>query len=329
MLAAAALAVSYGAGGAAATPAPGALSREPVPARAAAEVEVSPVLVPPAAPVEVEVDAPAFRGASAVVQLRAGGEWVAAARVTLDGHGRGKARVMRTAAGWYEVRAVVDPVPDGPAGGVAAVASDLARFEVTSTGLGDPSAYRYLATWRGAPARWNPCAVITYRVNAARARPTALGDLREALRRVSYETGIRFRELGATARVPGRPGFRYDADLVVAWTDREATPLLGGDRAAAGGFEAPVAGLGGRPRIVHGFVVVDAERVADLDAGYGAGLTEGQVLLHELGHVLGLDHVDADDQMLRPRLERAEVATLYGAGDLAGLRRLGRRAGCV
>ena len=316
---------SYGAGAASARVLP---AREPVPAYAAAEVVVSPVLVPPEAPVDVDVDAPAFAGWTADVQVRAGQEWVRAARVTLDVRGRGHVRLARATAGTYDVRAVLGPPVPGVPNGAVAFASAVERFEVTATGLGDPAAYRYLTAWRGAPARWNPCAVVTYRVNASAARPSALGDLREALRRVSYETGIRFRELGTTRQVPGAKGFRYDADLVVAWTDAARTSLLGRDRTAAGGFETPVAGRGGRPRIVHGFVVLDAPLVNDLPPGYGAGPTEGQVLLHELGHALGLDHVDAEHQVMRPRLER-EVAALYGAGDLTGLRRIGRGAGCL
>jgi hypothetical protein len=38
--------------------------------------------------------------------------------------------------------------------------------------------------------------------------------------------------------------------------------------------------------------------------------------------------VRADDQIMRPSVDDVP-ATLYGAGDLTGLRRIGRRAGCV
>ncbi|HEX8004103.1 MAG TPA: hypothetical protein VF519_15550 [Mycobacteriales bacterium] len=301
---------------------PGAPPGRVAPLGAAVSVAASPRLVPPNAPVDVTVTAPAFAGREAEVQLATGPEWAVVARVVLDHAGTAVARLARREAATYEVRAVV-PLAAG-----AGAASEPAALEVTDTGLGDPRAYRYLFLARGVPARWNPCAVVTFRVNAAAARGTSLADLREALRRVTWETGVRFRELGSTRYVPGGRGFRYEADLVVAWTHATDSALLGGSRAATGGFEQPVAGRGGRPRIRHGFVVVDVARLAGVGSGFGAGRTEGELLLHELGHVMGLDHVDADHQMMRPELEPVGSA-LYGAGDLTGLRRIGRRAGCV
>jgi hypothetical protein len=279
------------------------------------------VLVPPEAPVDLAVDAPVLVGRRVDLQIATGDEWVTVGTVTLDGQGHGTVRVRRTVAGRYDVRAVSELAP-----GVR-VRSAVASFSVTTTGLGDPRAYRYMYVRRGAPARWNPCAVVTYRVRGG--TPARLADVREALRRVTYETGVRFRELGATAQVPGSRGFRYDADLVVAWARPDDTTLLGGERAAAGGFEGPVAGRGGRPRIRNGFVVVDETKVDEMDPGFGAGATQGQVLLHELGHAMGLDHVTAAHQMMRPEVDNHAVAALYGAGDLTGLRRIGRAAGCL
>lgn len=300
-------------------------------------VTVSPVLVPPVAPVDVTVRSPLLGGGEVTLEVDAGRGWAEAGRVRLDSAGTGRARLSRTAAATYRVRAVFSaaPVAAGPGGAatpvaapVAAAASEPAAFEVTARGRGDARAYRYMLVRRGVPARWNPCAEVTYRVNARRARPTALADLREALRRVTYETGVRFREVGTTAQVPGAKGFRYDADLVVAWSDARTSRHLGGPRAASGGFEYPVEGRGGRPRIRHGFVVVDATVVTKYEPGFGAGVTEGEVLLHELGHVMGLEHADSEYQMMRPALHTLDAA-LYGAGDLTGLRRIGRAAGCV
>ena len=44
------------------------------------------------------------------------------------------------------------------------------------------------------------------------------------------------------------------------------------------------------------------------------------MLLHELGHVLGLDHVDNADELMN---DDNLGLTAYGPGDLAGLRQLG------
>jgi hypothetical protein len=284
--------------------------------------EVSPVTVPPAAPFEVRVSGQALAGQPVEVQALAGGRWTAVFRRTLSLGGSASGGLVRTAAGTYWFRAV-RVGPDG-----TGVASEPARVVVTANGAGDPRAYRFLHVERGAPARWNPCAEVTYRVNDAEAPDGSGADLREALRRVTYETGLRFRSLGATRQVPGAAGFRYDADVVVAWAHAAQSRYLGGTTAGMGGFEQPVRGRGGAPRISHGFVVLDADVLARLPGGYGAGRTRGQALLHELGHLTGLDHVGAAGQIMRPVLADLP-ATLYGAGDLSGLRRLGRRSGCV
>jgi hypothetical protein len=59
-------------------------------------------------------------------------------------------------------------------------------------------AFRFLERVGGAPVRWNPCDTITYAVNAAGAISSVQPDLKEALRRVTRATGIRFRSVGAT-----------------------------------------------------------------------------------------------------------------------------------
>jgi len=43
------------------------------------------------------------------------------------------------------------------------------------------------------------------------------------------------------------------------------------------------------------------------------------VLEHELGHVLGLDHVDDEHQLMHPTASKARG---LGEGDVAGLQRL-------
>lgn len=48
------------------------------------------------------------------------------------------------------------------------------------------------------------------------------------------------------------------------------------------------------------------------------------VILHELGHLVGLDHVTAPKQVMYP--ETQLVSTSLGAGDLTGLSLLGSGA---
>jgi predicted Zn-dependent protease len=51
------------------------------------------------------------------------------------------------------------------------------------------------------------------------------------------------------------------------------------------------------------------------------------VLMHELGHVIGLDHVSDQSQIMYQTVTTKQ--SVFGAGDLAGLQLLGRPAGCL
>jgi hypothetical protein len=50
------------------------------------------------------------------------------------------------------------------------------------------------------------------------------------------------------------------------------------------------------------------------------------VFLHELGHMMGLGHVNDPAQLMYPV---ATTRTAYGTGDLEGLYHLGTPAGCL
>jgi hypothetical protein len=80
-------------------------------------------------------------------------------------------------------------------------------------------------------------------------------------------------------------------------------------------------------RAVKGGVVFNADYVDRLQNGYGDGLTWGEVVIHELGHVLGLAHAPSDKQIMYPSI--TDRVARFGAGDLAGLRRVGDVRGCL
>jgi hypothetical protein len=79
---------------------------------------------------------------------------------------------------------------------------------------------------------------------------------------------------------------------------------------------------------VTGAVVIDPSNTSNLLASYGAGTSLGELLLHELGHVVGLGHTSDRAQVMFPDILPLGTAA-YGAGDLTGLRQLGRAAGCL
>jgi hypothetical protein len=189
----------------------------------------------------------------------------------------------------------------------------------------------------GSPYRWNPCEPIHYVLNPAGAPSYALSDIKGAADRVSNATGIPFVYDGTTENdigtVEGRlfqaqiPGERWMPVLII-WLPqdqfRQYAPQPG-----VLAFSHPETGDGSLiHQYVSGFLVVNEG--ADLTGGFSARYTDGLVLMHELGHIVGLGHVsDPNEVMFQARDVPPNPLNDWGPGDLAGLERVGRDAGCL
>jgi hypothetical protein len=201
---------------------------------------------------------------------------------------------------------------------------------------GPSNSYSFLASNPdGSPVRWNPCQPIHYVTNMAMAPATAAGDLAGALARVSAATGISFVNDGATNEVPtvGRPSqqARYGsgwAPVLIAWSTAGQSNLLPGGGVLGEGGATWTSAPGSPSVYVTGVVDVDAQASAVLTPGFGGGLTTGDMLLHEIGHVLGLGHTADRAQVMYPDI-LSRSTSAYGPGDLSGFARLGASAGCI
>jgi hypothetical protein len=203
---------------------------------------------------------------------------------------------------------------------------------------GTASSFTFMATGPGGvPARWDPCTPIHYVTNLAEAPSGAGGVVAGALARVSAATGLSFIDDGTTTEVPtsnrqafqpARYGQRW-APLVIAWARSSETDVLpGGNVIGEGGSSWVEVGSG--PKVyVSGEVVIDSANTGLLAPTFGSGSTLGELMLHELGHVTGLGHTPDRAQIMYPVLEPQPAPASYGAGDLAGLARLGSSQGCL
>ena len=82
-----------------------------------------------------------------------------------------------------------------------------------------------------------------------------------------------------------------------------------------------------RDQYFGGLILIDADAVSV--PGFSTTEAHGLVLLHELGHVMGLGHVRDRDQLMYSGPHRIAKVGGFGDGDLEGLRRLGVDAGCL
>lgn len=190
--------------------------------------------------------------------------------------------------------------------------------------------------------RWDPCQTVHYRVNLSQASSGAWTDLQRAIRELHYRTGLNFVYDGRTSVIP-QSGYGADtvswskpAPLVIAWAKPgtgygRSNLLLGGSNSGQGGWQAYgwTDGNGSHPlRIRTGFVVLDSTKNRLYRAGFGSGQTRGELLLHELGHAVGLNHAASSSEIMYPQtLWRS--STRYAPGDLYGLAKVGASHGCL
>lgn len=221
---------------------------------------------------------------------------------------------------------------DGPVAAVRrslqAVQGHVQQAAWDGDGAEHAQSYSFMTTNPdGSPGRWNPCEPIRYQVNASQAEPGALEDVQAALAQITAASGLQFQYVGATTEIPRahhemRAGGRW-APVTIGWATASQTDMLTGAEAGMGGPDRLSTPSG--TVYVSGSVVLDAARNAEYPPGFAGYQTRGTLLLHELGHLVGLGHTDDDSQAMRSGLG---APGRYGAGDLAGLARLGTAAGC-
>lgn len=175
---------------------------------------------------------------------------------------------------------------------------------------------------------YDPCRPVHYVIRPDNTLPGGDSLIREAISAVSAASGLHFIYDGTTTEAPAderkpyqpeRYGKRW-APVLITWSTPEETPGLAGRVAGDGGstiIQAP-----GHPLVlVAGQVRLDAPDLAGIMANRPDGAAQVRaIIMHELGHVLGLDHINDPTQLMH-----ADNMGLqdFAPGDRAGLALLG------
>lgn len=202
----------------------------------------------------------------------------------------------------------------------------------TGTTVGSTS-YTFTTLLDGKPVRWDPCSPIRWTANVSQAPAGGLDVLKAAVARVAAVTGTTWQYVGTTttkptgAYLPTKAQATYPP-VLLGWTDGASSDLLAGQTKSV---------LGMTRTAWFGVQLADGSKVAATRAAVVAldrtdalplkgSNSWSTVALHELGHVMGLGHVNDTTQLMASVLP---AVTDLQAGDQAGLQKVGVGAGCV
>lgn len=236
--------------------------------------------------------------------------------------------------------AAVDDAPYD--GGSAVKASGHGGFppsgvDIAEEPLGAPAplyeendSYRFLASPTDGQdyIAYDPCRPIRYVVLTA-GSPTGTTDLvHQAVERISEATGLQFVYEGTTTEQPTerrrsyqpeRYGERW-APVLIAWSDPDRSPSLAGPTIGMGG--SGWASRGGVSAYVSGQIELDTPQFSQLLSSPAGKEAARAIIMHELGHLIGLDHVDDPTQLMYSQASHDILD--FADGDLTGLALLGQ-----
>ncbi len=188
---------------------------------------------------------------------------------------------------------------------------------------GGQGSYEFSMTQRGSdePVSYNPCRPIEYVINPVGGPANGTELIESAIGVVSDATGFRFRYEGTSndRAFESRTGMFGAAPVLFGWATETEIPRLADDVSGLGGSAAEEQSPGRRV-YVTGMVVLDREDFEDLARRPDGEAQQRAVVVHELGHVVGLAHVDDPAELM---YDSSTGQTALGPGDREGLAQLG------
>jgi hypothetical protein len=199
----------------------------------------------------------------------------------------------------------------------------LSRLVAVGSSEPDP-VYAFMVMNGDRPVTYSSCRPIQVAVYPSGGPPDAEALVREAVTQMRAATGLDITVIGSFGG--HAPNWNFQTSSVtaedpisVSWQDQDALARMTDDVAGLGGSPYVPTSGGGQRFIAGSIALSHAHYMEWAEQGWHA--EELAVLLHEFGHVFGLDHVHSRHELMN---EDNVGLTHFGPGDLEGLRLLGQ-----